>query len=66
MVTLSLQCENQILGSSTATNVAITMLVTESECGQTQTKTYGEWTNHACGLYAPDSFMSVIQMQVLS
>ena len=45
-MTLSLQCESQILGSKTAANVAITMLVTESECGQTQTKTYGEWANH--------------------
>ena len=28
-------------------SVAITMHMTTSECGQTQTKTNGEWTNHA-------------------
>ena len=41
------------------------MHVSASECGQTQTKTNGEWANYA-GLYAPDVFVTVMQMQVLS
>ena len=40
-VTRSLRCENRILGSRTSASVAIT-------CdSQTQTKTNGEWANHA-------------------
>ena len=46
-VTLSLQCKSQILESRTAVIIAITIQGTASECGQTQTKTKGEWDNHA-------------------
>ena len=39
------------------------MHVTVSECGQTQTKTNGEW--EPCGLYAPDVLVTVMQMRVM-
>ena len=65
-VTLSLRCESQILGSRTVASIATTMHMTSSECGQTQTKTNGEWTNQWCRLYAPNVLVTVMQMQVLS
>ena len=43
-VTQSLQCESWMLGSRTAVSVAITNYACDS---QTQTKTNGEWANHA-------------------
>ena len=46
-VTLSLWYESRILGSRTVASVTITIHVTVSECGQTQTKTNSEWANHA-------------------
>ena len=59
-VTLSLRCESQILGSRTVASIATTMHMTSSECGQTQTKTNGEWTNQWCRLYALDADASVV------
>ena len=46
-VTLTLRCKSWILEWRTAVSIAITINVTSSECGQIQTKTNGEWANHA-------------------
>ena len=48
-------------------SVAITMHLTASKYGQTQTKTNGEWTNHASSmLLMSDVLVPVMQMRVLS
>ena len=52
-----LWCESQALGSRIVACVAVTICMSASECGQTQTKTNGEWAHYAalCSWCSADS-----------